>query len=423
MNTIEPVPIIKINPAPYNPRKDLQPGEPEYEQIKNSINQFGCVAPLVWNRRTGNLVGGHQRFKVLVARGDKEVQCSVVDLSPEQEKALNLALNKISGEWDKEKLAELLKELTELPEFDVGLTGFDAPEVSQLFDRFLGPDEDSDDNFDVEQELESIKQPETKLGDIFELGPHRILCGNSAKPEDVAKLMDGKKAQLVCTDPPYAVDYRGGRVGKEWEHKIRKDGEKYWDSMSSAEYLNLINATLLHADEFSDDRSALYIWFASMRLAEVIESLSNSIWVQRNLIVWVKNTFAGSLRAQYKHQYEPLLYCFKDGKSPRWYGPTNETTTWFHDKPHKNEGHPTVKPLALIERCIRNASARGDIVLDFFMGSGTTLIAAERMGRIAYGMELEPKYCDLIKKRYEQLKGTTPQPVAAEMSLTNGESS
>ena len=404
MLAIELIDVEKINPAPYNPRKDLQPGDAEYEKLKRSIETFDCVEPLVWNRRTGHLVGGHQRFKILLARGDKEVQCSVVDLSAEQEKALNVALNKISGDWDDEKLARLLDELTQVPDFDVGLTGFDLPEVSQLLDRVL-PTDDADDDFDVEAELEAIEKPDTQPGELIELGPHRILCGDATSREDVARLMGERKAQLVFTDPPYAVDYRGGRVGKDWEHKIRQDGEKYWDEMTPAAYSALLTGALQRAFEHSDEKCPLYLWFASVHIDRVINVLAETGWARRNLLVWVKNTFTGSLYAQYKHQYEPFFYCFKRGKAPRWSGPNNETTCWHCDKPHRDEGHPTVKPLALAERALRNSSARDDIVLDLFMGSGTTLIGAERTGRIAYGTELEPRYCDLIRKRYEQLTG------------------
>jgi len=160
---IQRIPVETINPAAYNPRKDLQPGDAEYEKLKRSIDEFDCVEPLVWNQRTGHLVGGHQRLKILIGGGAKEVDCSVVDLSPKREKALNLALNKIGGEWDRKMLAKLLDELTQLPDFDVGLTGFDTPEISELMDRFL-PSEDGEDGFDVDAELEQIETPETQPG-------------------------------------------------------------------------------------------------------------------------------------------------------------------------------------------------------------------------------------------------------------------
>ena len=399
---IQRVKVSKINPAPYNPRVDLQPGDADYEKLRRSIDEFDCVEPLVWNKRTGNLVGGHQRLKILVARGETEVDCSVVDLALEKEKVLNVALNKISGDWDKQKLAKLLDEMTRLPDFDVTLTGFEMPEVSELLDRF-GPSDPEDDGFDVEAELEGIEEPVTKPGELIELGPHRLLCGDCTKQENIERLMDGQKANLVFTDPPYAVAYRGGRVGSEWEHKIRQDGEHYWDELTAEQYDSLLREMLTRARDHSDDRCPLYLWFASARIRNVLAALGATGWEQRNLIVWVKNCFAGSLYAQYKHAYEPVFYCFKKGKSPRWHGPNNERTVWQHDKPSKNEGHPTVKPLALAERAIRNSSERGNVVVDFFLGSGTTLIAAERTGRVCFGTELEPRYCDLIKRRYEAL--------------------
>lgn len=397
---IEMIDVKRIDPAPYNPRRDLQPGDPDYERLARSIEEFGFIEPLVWNKRTGTLVAGHQRLKVLLARGDKQVQCSIVDLPPEREKALNLALNKIRGEWDEDKLVAVLAELTQVPDFDVSLTGFDLPEVSQLLDRLSAAE--GDDEFDVDAALEEVEEPETQRGDLIELGPHRLLCGDAASAADVARLTGEAKAQLIFTDPPYAVDYRGGRVGKDWSHKIRHDGERYWDELSVKEYEQLLVGALTNAHTFSDEHAPLYLWFASARIKTVLAALDETGWAQRNLLVWVKSTFAGSLFAQYKHRYEPFFYCYKSGKAPRWYGPTNETTVWQADKPSKNEGHPTVKPLALAERAIRNSSTRGDLVLDLFLGSGTTLIAAELLGRRCYGLELEPRYCDVIRRRYER---------------------
>jgi len=163
----------------------------------------------------------------------------------------------------------------------------------------------------------------------------------------------------------------------------------------------LLTKALSHAHNFSDGKTALYLWFASAKIATVLKALDQTGWQQRNLLIWVKNTFAGSLFAQYKHKYEPCFYCFKKGGSTRWYGPNNETTVWQCDKPQRNKEHLTIKPLPLAIRALRNSSALGDIVLDLFLGSGTTLVAAERMGRICYGMELDPRYCDVIRKRYE----------------------
>ncbi len=275
------------------------------------------------------------------------------------------------------------------------------PEASQLIDQLLLDHGNENDDFDVEAELQQIDKPETKPGELLKLGPHRILCGDCTDIANIKRLMGDKRAQLIFNDPPYAVNYRGGAVGKDRIGGELDNGKRHWDDLSAESYLKLLTESLSHAHDFSDNRAVLYLWFASTRISTVIDALSATKWEMRNLLVWVKNTFAGSLFAQYKHQYEPFFYCFKKGKSTRWFGPKNESTVWRYDKPHRNEAHPTVKPLALAVRALRNSSSRSDTVLDLFLGSGTTLIAAERTGRVCYGTELEPRYCDLIRKRYE----------------------
>jgi ParB-like chromosome segregation protein Spo0J len=207
---IESIPIERINPAAYNPRIDLQPGDPDYDRLQRSMDEFGFVEPLVWNRRTGNLVGGHQRLKILAAQGAGRVDVSVVDLPPEREQALNVALNKIGGDWDERKLADLLTGLAEIPDFDVSLTGFDSTEITHLLDKLeaLGDEDD----FDLGDALEAAesKPPVTAPGELLELGRHRLLCGDAAKSEDVERLLEGARADLVFTDPPYNVNYYGG---------------------------------------------------------------------------------------------------------------------------------------------------------------------------------------------------------------------
>jgi hypothetical protein len=207
---IERVPVTKIKPAAYNPRKDLGPHDPEYQRIVRSISEFGLVEPLVWNRRTGNLVGGHQRFKVLVARGVKRVNVSVVDLPLAKEKALNLALNRVSGEWDDAKLAEILDELVSVPEFEIDVTGFDLPDVQEILASAVGPDSDGEeDGFDLQEDLETHGEPITRQGDLIRLGPHRVLCGDATDPAQVRRLLRGKPIDLLFTDPPYNVSYTG----------------------------------------------------------------------------------------------------------------------------------------------------------------------------------------------------------------------
>ncbi len=189
---IQKIAVEKLNPAKYNPRKDLKPGDPEYEKLKRSIETFGYVEPVIWNKKTGNIVGGHQRFKVLKQEGTKEIECVVVDISSDEEKALNVALNKVSGEWDMPKLVDILDELDKSM-FDISLTGFDAAEIEDLFSK-VHDKEVKDDDFDADKTLEEIEEPITRAGDLWILGKHRLICGDSTKASDVEKLMNREKS-------------------------------------------------------------------------------------------------------------------------------------------------------------------------------------------------------------------------------------
>ncbi|MBQ9167573.1 MAG: DNA modification methylase, partial [Oscillospiraceae bacterium] len=233
-------------PADYNPRKDLKPGDAEYEKLKRSIEQFGYVEPVIWNRLTGRVVGGHQRLKVLMDMGMSEVDCVVVELPEEKEKALNIALNKISGEWDKDKLALLITDL-QGADFDVSLTGFDPAEIDDLFKDSL-KDGVQDDGFDVEAEL---KQPTiTKPGDIWTLGRHRLICGDSTKADTFDLLMGKTKANLVITDPPYNVNYEGSAG------KIKND------NMADEAFYNFLLAAFQNAESAMASDASIYVFHA-----------------------------------------------------------------------------------------------------------------------------------------------------------------
>lgn len=402
---IRKIKIEKINPAAYNPRIDLKPGDEEYEKLKKSIDTFGYVEPLVWNSRTGNLVGGHQRLKILIEQGLKEVDVSVVDLDPDKEKTLNLALNKIRGDWDEEKLGELLKELTKDPSLDLDLTGFDIPEINEIFDHLEKVDED---HFDFEGEVKKIKNPKTKSGDLIELGPHRLLCGDCSKAEDLAKLLGEEKIGLIHTDPPYNVDYYGGSRPNT---QSRPASHKLWDRIYSdnlpqAEYEKWLKTLLTNATAYLAPGAAIYIWNGHRQFGPMYLILAELGFHISCVITWAKERFALGY-GDYNQQTEFCLYGWKEENGAhKWYGPNNESTLWsIHRDNTADYIHPTQKPVAIAHRAIKNSSKRGDVVLDMFLGSGTTLIAADKLKRRCFGTEIDPAYCDGIVKRYISTAG------------------
>jgi DNA modification methylase len=402
---IQKVKIDKINPAAYNPRKDLKPGDPDYENLKKSIHTFGYVEPLVWNKRTGNLVGGHQRFKILIEQGLNEVDVSVVELDLEKEKTLNLALNKISGDWDDEKLGILLKELTQNADFDSLLAGFDLPEISQIFDRL---ERINKDKFNIEDELKNNKDPKTKLGDLIELGEHRLLCGDCSQPEDLARLFGDKKVALMHTDPPYNVNYYGGnRPTANTRPKDSKQWDRiYSDDMTQEEYEAWLVKVLTNGASHLAQGATVYIWNGHRQFGPMHQILSNLKFHIGCVITWAKPSFAIGY-GDYNQQTEFCLYAWKEKNGAHnWYGPNNESTLWQVKRDVLTDYvHPTQKPIELAHRAIRNSSIRGDIVLDMFLGSGTTLIAAESLKRRCFGTEISPGYCDAIVKRYAAYAG------------------
>ena len=226
------------------------------------------------------------------------------------------------------------------------------------------------------------------------------MCGDGADPGCLAELMAGETADLIVTDPPYGVDYQGGAQAfsaSQGKRKVRRlEGDK------TAE---LYAASLPHLHALLRQDGALYLWFSDSRSREVMQAVADAGFQQRAVIVWAKDVPTGSLIAHYIPRHEPMIYASKSGEKLRWFGPTNETTIWEHPKPRVNELHPTQKPVALFERAILNSSERRDLVLDPFGGSGTTLIAAEQTGRRARLMEIDPRYCDVIRKRYEDFRG------------------
>ena len=377
-------------PADYNPRKDLKPGDAEYEKLKRSIEQFGYVEPVIWNKTTGRVVGGHQRLKVLMDMGMTEVDCVVVEMDEDKEKALNIALNKISGDWDKDKLALLIADL-QGADFDVSLTGFEPAEIDDLFKDTL-KDGVKDDDFDVGAELE--KPTMTKPGDIWTLGRHRLICGDSTKAETFDLLMGSTKANLVITDPPYNVNYEGSAG------KIKND-----NMADDAFYNFLLDAYTQMHSAMADDAS-IYVFHADTEGLNFRRAFADAGFYLSGCCIWKKQSLVLG-RSPYQWQHEPCLYGWKKNGKHQWYTGRKETTIWEFDKPKKNGDHPTMKPIPLLAYPIMNSSMSNSVVLDPFGGSGSTLIACEQTDRICYTVELDEKFCDVIVKRYiEQVGGS-----------------
>lgn len=380
---IEKIPIDRLIPADYNPRKDLKPGDPEYEKLKRSLEEFGYVEPVIWNKTTGHVVGGHQRLKVLLNTGITEVECVVIEMDEEKEKALNIALNKISGDWDKDKLALLIADL-QGADFDVSLTGFDPGEIDDLFKDSL-KDGIHDDDFDVDAELQ--KPTVTRLGDVWTLGRHRLVCGDSTKVDTFTALMDGKLANLVVTDPPYNVNYEG-TAGK-----IKND------NMGNEAFYDFLLAAFTNTEAAMEQDASIYVFHADTEGLNFRKAFSDAGFQLSGCCIWKKPSLVLG-RSPYQWQHEPVLFGWKKKGKHNWYADRKQTTIWEFEKPKKNADHPTMKPVALLAYPIMNSSLTNCIVLDPFGGSGSTLIACEQSNRICFTIELDEKYCDVIVKRY-----------------------
>lgn len=390
---IQKVSVDKLNPAKYNPRKDLKPGDPEYEKLKRSIETFGYVEPVIWNKRTGRIVGGHQRYKILSAQGADEIDCVVVDMGEDEEKALNVALNKVSGEWDLPKLTELISELDQSM-FDISLTGFDAAEIEDLFSKVHDKGTKEDD-FDVDKALDEIEEPVSRQGDIWILGKHRLICGDSTKAETYEQLMDGKKANLCVTDPPYNVNYS---AGKENERVIKND------NMEDKSFYEFLLAAFKNVFEALDDGAGAYIFHADTEGLNFRKAFKDSGFHLSSVCIWAKQSLVLG-RSDYQWQHEPVLYGWKPTGKHRWYSDRKQTTVWNFDRPTKSELHPTMKPIPLVAYPIQNSSMTNCIILEPFAGSGSTLIACEQTGRLCYAIELDEKYCDVIAARFVETAG------------------
>lgn len=381
--------ISDLIPAEYNPRKALKPGDKEYEKIKRSIEEFGYVDPVIVNKDL-TIIGGHQRVTVLQDLGYDEIDCVVIDIDKTKEKALNVALNKITGEWNKELLADLIAELQAQDDIDVGITGFDPPEIEQLMNQVHDKDIEEDD-FDIEAEL---SEPAiTHLGDVWTLGRHRVICADSTLPETYDILMDGKKANLVVTDPPYNVDYEGSAG------KIKND------KMAEEQFEKFLFAAYVNMEQSMEGDASIYVFHSDSHGLAFRKAFEEAGFYLSGCCIWMKDSLVLG-RSPYQWRHEPILFGWKRGGKHQWYSDRKQSTIWQYDKPKKNDLHPTMKPVALIAYPIKNSSMSNCIVLDPFGGSGSTLIACEQTNRICYMAELDEKYTDVIVKRYIELAGS-----------------
>lgn len=375
--------VDALRPAAYNPRKKLKAGDKEYEKIKNSILEFGYVEPIIVNYDM-TVIGGHQRLTVLKDLGYTEVQCVEVYIEDENKvKALNIALNKITGAWNEQLLADLIVDL-QSANFNTDFTGFEAPEIEQLFSKVHNKDIKEDD-FDVEAELQ--KPTMSQGGDVWLLGRHRLVCGDSTLPETYVRLMDGKRANLVLTDPPYNVDV------EETAGKIKND------NMPDEDFYKFLFAMFVNVEQNMENDASIYVFHADSKGLIFRQAFHDAGFYLSGCCIWKKNALVLG-RSPYQWQHEPCLFGWKLGGKHQWYSDRKQTTIWEYDRPKASKEHPTMKPVVLMAYPIENSSMSHCIVLDPFLGSGSTLMACQQTDRICYGIELDEKFVDVIVKRY-----------------------
>lgn len=386
---IKELPLKELKPADYNPRKKLKKGDKEYEKIKQSLLKFGYVDPIIVNEDL-TVIGGHQRLTVLKDLDYETAKCVIVDLPKEDEKALNIALNKITGQWDEALLADLLLDLQE-SDFNLDLTGFEPPEIDDILSN-VHDKELSEDEFDVEEELK--KQTLSRHGDIWQLGKHRVICGDSTKAETYKQLLDDRKANLVVTDPPYNVDV------EETAGKILND------NMSDGDFYQFLLSMFTQVENHMEDDASIYVFHSDTEGLNFRKAFKDAGFYLSGCCIWKKNSLVLG-RSPYQWQHEPCLYGWKKKGKHQWFSDRKQTTIWEYDRPKSSKDHPTMKPIQLMAYPIQNSSMRGTIVLDPFLGSGSTLIAADQTGRVCYGIELDEKFVDVIVKRYIEVTGDT----------------
>ena len=360
----------------------------QINKLRSSIREFGFVNPVIIDREY-NIIAGHGRIAAAREEGITEVPCVFVDhLTEAQKKAYILADNRMALDagWDEDLLRVELEALEEMG-YDLGLTGFDDKELAALFPAV----EAKEDDFDVEAELQ--KPTSTRAGDVWTLGRHRLVCGDSTNAETYTTLMDGVKANLVITDPPYNVNYEGSAG------KIKNDnmaGEKFYEFLLAA-FKNM--ESVMAAD------ASIYVFHADTEGLNFRRAFADAGFYLSGCCIWKKQSLVLG-RSPYQWQHEPVLYGWKKNGRHQWYTGRKETTIWEFDKPKKNGDHPTMKPIPLLAYPIGNSSMANSVVLDPFGGSGSTLIACEQTDRICRTIELDEKFCDVIVNRYIEQVGS-----------------
>jgi DNA modification methylase len=375
---IKEVEVTALIPYAKNSRTH---DDAQVAQIAASIKEFGWTNPILIDGDKG-IIAGHGRL--MAARKLKMDKVPVIELSGmthAQKKAYVIADNRLAlnAGWDNAMLTIELQDLED-EGFDLSLTGFDDSEL----DALLNPLEETEGLTDEDAVPDVPEEPKTKLGDIYILGNHRLMCGDSTSIDAVEKLMDGNKADMVFTDPPYGVDYKG----------INNDSRDGLEELLRGVFANYI-AT-------AKSGASIYC-FHSDRCADVFHKVFREFFHFSSMIIWAKNSLTLS-QTDYQSQHEPCLYGWMDNGSHSWYSDRKQTSVWQFDK-ERVVGHTTPKPVALVEKAIANSSKGGDLIIDLFGGSGSTMIAAEKIGRCSRIMELDPKYCDVIVKRWEDFTG------------------
>ncbi len=388
---LEHWPTSRLIPYARNPRKN----DHAVEQMASAISEFGFRIPII-AKSTGEVCDGHMRLKAALRLGLEQVPVILADdLTETQIKAFRILANRSAtwADWDEDLLRLELEELEEA-DFDLALTGFDADELLEIM---AGEETTTEGNTDEDAAPDVPETPVSKPGDVWVMGQHRLLCGDSTDAASYDTLLGNERVAMIFQDPPYNVDYANTPKDKlRGTHRpILNDnlGDGFQDFLLAA-----FKPALARCD------GAIYVAMSSSELDSLQSAFRAAGGKWSTFIIWAKNTFTLG-RSDYQRQYEPILYGWPEGASRHWCGDRDQSDVWQIKKPHKNDLHPTMKPVELVERAIRNSSRPGDVVMDPFGGSGTTLIAAEKSGRQARLIELDPKYVDVIVRRWQDYAG------------------